>query len=156
VSTARAEAEYNMASFYLDLRQRPDLAEPHLAKAVEIGRSVSSRGHADVSKFERTWARTLNGLGRYRECLDRLSDPPGEPEAESDANTLGELRLELAKAAVAVGRPADARAEAAAITALWQRIGKKMPDALAKSLQTLIPPQPKSASTPISKPADER
>ncbi len=160
VSTARAGAEYNMASFYLDLRQRPDLAEPHLAKAVEIGRSVSSRGHVDVSKFERTWARTLNGLGRYRECLDRLSNPPGEPEAESDATTLSELRLELAKANIALGRAANARAEAAAITALWQRIGKTMPDALAKSLQTLMPPQPKSASksasTPVSKPADER
>ncbi|MBP6748191.1 MAG: serine/threonine protein kinase [Xanthomonadaceae bacterium] len=156
ISSARAEAEYNMAIFYLDLRERPDLAEPHLAKAVEIGRSVSSRGHADVSKFERTWARTLNGLGRYRECLDRLSDPPGQPEAESDAKTLSELRLELAKANIALGRTPNARAEAAAITALWQRLGKKMPDALAKSLQTLMPPQPKSATTPVSKPADER
>jgi serine/threonine-protein kinase len=150
ISSARAQAEYNMAFFYLNLRQRPDLAEPHLAKAVEIGRSVSSRSHADVSKFERTWARTLNELGRYRECLNRLSDPPWKPEAESDAKTLSELRLELAKANVAVGRLADARAEAAAITALWQRIGKTMPDALAKSVQALIPPQQKSASTSVS------
>jgi eukaryotic-like serine/threonine-protein kinase len=156
ISSARARAEYNMADFYLKFRNRPDLAEPHLAKAVEIGRSVSSRGHADVSKFERTWARTLNGLGRYRECLDRLSDPPGEPEAESDANTLSELRLELAKANISLGRAADARAEADAITALWRRIGKTMPDTLARNLQTLIPAQPKPVSTAVSMPADER
>ncbi len=152
ISSARAQAEFNMASFYLVLRERPDLAEPHLAKAVAIGRSASSRAHADVSKFERTWARTLNGLGRHRECLDRLSDPPGEPEEASDATTLSELRLELAKAAVAVGRPADARAEAAAIASLWQRIGTKMPDAIAESLQHLGLQEPKRTG----KPTDER
>jgi eukaryotic-like serine/threonine-protein kinase len=152
VSSARAQAEYNMASFYLDLRQRPDLAEPHLAKAVEIGRSVSSRGHADVRKFELALAKVLNASGRHRECLDQFSDPPGEPEDEEDTLKLSKLRLELAKAAIALSRPADARAEAAAIVSLWQRIGKKMPDSIAKNLQTLMPPQPKQTS----KPADER
>lgn len=137
VSTARAHAEYNMAFYFLELRQRPDLAERHLAQAAETGRKVSSRAHADVRKFELTWAQTLNGLGRHRECLGQLSKPPGEPDDIADAQTLSALRLELAKAAVALQQPTVAREEISAIEALWRRIGKPAPSTLSGTLSTL-------------------
>ena len=143
VSSARAYAEFVMASFHLDLRQRPDLAEPHLAQAVAIGRKVSSRGHADVVRFELEWARTLNRLGRHRECLEQLASPPGNPEDAKDAGKLSALHLELAKAAVALRRPAQARAETAAVNALWQQLGKPLPPALADTMRTVeraLPP----------------
>ncbi len=136
-SLARAYAEYNMAAFYLELRQRPDLALPHLVQAAEIGRRVSSRSHADVRTFELTWAETLNRLGRYRECLDRLSAPPGQPEDDDDAQALTKLRLELAKAAAALHRPGDVREEIAAVTALWRGIGRPLPTALSDTIRTL-------------------
>jgi eukaryotic-like serine/threonine-protein kinase len=137
VSTARAHAEYNMAFYFLELRLRADLAEPHLAQAAEIGRKVSSRAHADVRKFELTWAETLNGLGRYRETLDRLSAPPGEPDDASDVETLSALRLELAKAAAALRRPDDARREIAAVETLWRGIGKPLPTALSGTVRAV-------------------
>lgn len=137
VSTARAYAEYNMAGFYLEYRHPAELAEPHLARAVQIGRKASSRAHADVRKFELTWAETLNRLGRHRECIDRLSAPPGEPDDAVDAEALGGLRLELAKAAAALRRPEDARREIAAVEALWREIGKPLPATLAGTLRTL-------------------
>jgi hypothetical protein len=136
-SIARAYAEYNMAGFYLELRQRPDLALPHLARAARIGRDVSSRAHADVRTFELTWAETLNRLGRYRECLDRLSAPPGQPEDDDDAQTLSKLRLELAKAAAALHRPRDVLEEIAAVTALWRGIGKPLPAVLSATMSAL-------------------
>ena len=137
VSTARAYAEYNMAGFYLEYRHPAELAEPHLARAVQIGRKASSRAHADVRKFELTWAETLNRLGRHRECIDRLSAPPGEPDDAVDAEALSGLRLELAKAAAALRRPEDARKEIAAVEALWREIGKPLPAALAGTLRSL-------------------
>ena len=137
VSSARARAEYNMADFYLSLRNRPDQAEPHLAQAVQIGRKVSSRAHADVRTFESTWAQTLNGLGRYRECLDRLSAPPGDPDDEADALSLSALRLELAKAYAALHRPKDARREMDAVEALWREIGKPLPATLSAAIRAL-------------------
>lgn len=127
VSTARAHAEYNIASFYLELRQRPDLAEPHLAQAVEIGRRVSSRAHADVRKFELSWAKTLNVLGRYRECQQRLSAPPGVLAGTSDPKRLSALHLELAKAAIALQGTAEARRELDAAYALWRELGTPQP-----------------------------
>jgi serine/threonine protein kinase len=138
ISTARAHAEYNMAFYFLELRQRPDLAVKHLAQAAEIGRKVSSRAHADVRKFELTWAETLNGLGRYRECLDRLSAPP-EPALDdiAAAETLSALRLELAKAFAALRRPAGARSEMAAVEALWLRVGKPTPAALSGTMRAV-------------------
>lgn len=137
VSTARAYAEYNMAGFYLEYRHPAELAEPHLARAVQIGRKASSRAHADVRKFELTWAETLNRLGRHRECIDRLSAPPGEPDDAVDAEALSGLRLELAKAAAALRRPEDARREIAAVEALWREIGKPLPGTLAGTLRSL-------------------
>ncbi len=135
VSTARARAEYNMAMFHIDLRQRPDLAERHLAQAVHIGRKISSRAHADVRKFERTWAETLNALGRHRESLEQLSAPPGTPEDAVDAEKLSALRLELAKAAIALQKPLEARAQLVAVTALWRDLGMPPPTALAGSMR---------------------
>lgn len=147
VSMARAYAEYNIADFYLGLRQRPDLAEPHLAQAVQIGRKVSSRAHADVRTFESTWARTLNALGRYRDCLDTLSAPPGDPGDDADALSLSALRLELAKAATALHKPKDARIEMDAVKALWRGLGRPLPAALSGTMRTLetglIPPTDK-------------
>lgn len=137
VSTARAYAEYNMAGFYLEYRHPAELAEPHLARAVQIGRKATSRAHADVRKFELTWAETLNRLGHHRECVDRLSAPPGEPDDAVDAEALSGLRLELAKAAAALRRPEDARREIAAVEALWREIGKPLPTALAGTLRAL-------------------
>lgn len=148
VSTARAHAEYNMAFYFLELRQRPDLAVRHLAQAAEIGRKVSSRAHADVRKFELTWAQTLNGLGRHRDCLDRLSAPPGEPDDDADAQTLSALRLELAKAAAALRMPTEARSEMAAAEALWQGIGKPLPAALSGAMRII--------EASLGSPADER
>lgn len=137
VSSARAYAEFVMAYYYLDLRKRPDRAEPHLAQAVAIGRKVSSRAHADVVKFELQWARTLNALGRHRTCLEQLAAPPGNPEDAKDAGKLSELHLELAKAAVALRQPAQARAEIAAVNALWRRLGKPLPPRSAEMLRAL-------------------
>lgn len=137
VSSARAYAEFNMAAFYRDLRGRTDLAEPHLASAVEIGREVSSRAHADVLKFELAWAEALNALGRHRVCLERLTDPPDVPEDPEYAKSLSLLRLELAEAAVALGRPAAVHAERAAIEALWRRLGKEPPAEVVAGLRRL-------------------
>ena len=137
VSIARAHAEYNMAFYFLELTQQPELAEKHLAQAAQIGRKVSSRAHDDVRKFELAWAQTLNGLGRHRDCLDLLSEPPGEPEDTPDAQALSALRLELAKAALALQQPAVARKEIAAIESLWQRIGKPTPAALSGTMRAV-------------------
>jgi serine/threonine-protein kinase len=135
VSLARASAEYNTGYFYGYLRDRPDLAEPYFARAVEIGRRATSRAHADVLTFELDWAATLNALGRYRLCLERLSSPPTMPEDESDAERLSWLRLELARAARALGRRAGAQAELDAVRALWVRIGKPLPKDLDAALR---------------------
>lgn len=137
VSSARARAEFVMARYYLELRRQPERAEPHLAQAVAIGRRVSSRAHADVVKFELEWARTLNALGRHRACLERLAAPPGNPEDIKDAGRLSELHLELAKAAVALGQPAQARAEIAIVDALWRRLGKPLPVKSAEALRAV-------------------
>ncbi len=137
VSSARAYAEFVMARYHLDLRDRPDRAEPHLAQAVAIGRKVSSRAHADVVKFELEWARTLNALGRHRACLEQLAAPPGNPEDIKDAGRLSELHLELAKAAVALRQPVQARAEIAIVNALWQRLGKPLPRRPAETLRAV-------------------
>ena len=116
---------------------RPDKAEPHLAQAVAIGRKVSSRAHADVVKFELEWARTLNALGRHRACLEQLAAPPGNPEDIKDAGRLSELHLELAKAAVALQLPAQARAEIDIVNALWRRLGKPLPRRPAEALRAV-------------------
>jgi eukaryotic-like serine/threonine-protein kinase len=137
VSTARAHAEYNMAIFQLELRERPDLAEPHLAQAAGIGRKVSSRAHVDVRRFELSWARTLNALGRYRLCLDQLSKPPGVLEGPGDAGRLSALYLELAKAAIALRRPADARAQLDAVHAVWRGLGKPPPTEVSGTMRVL-------------------
>ena len=137
VSSARARAEFVMARYHLELRKRPDRAEPHLAQAVAIGRKVSSRAHADVLRFELEWAMTLNTLGRYRTCLEQLAAPPGNPEDAKDAVKLSELHLELAKAAVALRQPAQARAEIAIVNALWRRLGKPLPPRPADALRAI-------------------
>ena len=137
VSSARARAEFVMAHYYLGFRHRPDKAEPHLAQAVAIGRKVSSRAHADVVKFELEWARTLNALGRHRACLEQLAAPPGNPEDIKDAGRLSELHLELAKAAVALQLPAQARAEIDIVNALWRRLGKPLPRRPAEALRAV-------------------
>jgi eukaryotic-like serine/threonine-protein kinase len=131
VSTARARAEYNMAWFFLDLRKRADLAEPHLAQAVTIGRQAASRTHGDVRLFEATWAKTLNRLRRHQACLDRLASPPDRLEEPQDAERLSALRLELARAAQALRRPSQARAELDAVRQLWRILGKPLPARLA-------------------------
>lgn len=133
-SFGRAYAEYNMGDYQSSLRGRPDLAEPHFAQAVAIGRKAASRSHADVLTFELTWARILNRLGRHRACLEALSDPPGDPEDTADAERLSALRLTLAEAALAVGNPGQARAEIEAIHALWQRLGQPVPATVATRL----------------------
>lgn len=143
-SAARAHAEFNMGYFQHYLRRRPDLAEPHFAAAVSIGRAVYSRGHADVRWFELEWARTLNALGRYAVCMERLSSPPGDPEDSQDAEKLSNLRLALAKAAIALRRPADARREIAAVHALWRQLRQPLPADLTTALHQLeasLPPQ---------------
>ena len=137
VSSARAYAEFVMARYYLDLRDRPDLAEPHLAQAVAIGRKVSSRAHSDVAQFELEWARTLNALGRHRICLEQLAAPPDNPENLKAAGRLSELHLELAKAAIALRQPAQARAEIATVNALWRRLGKPLPPRPAEALRAV-------------------
>lgn len=144
VSTARAHAEYNMAMFHLELRHRPDLAEPHLAQAADVGRKVSSRAHSDVRRFELTWAQTLNTLGQHRECLARLSSPPDQPTGNDDAQRLSALRLELAKAAIATRQPATAAAEIAAVKAMWRSRSSPLPAALSGTLrevETSLHPQ---------------
>jgi serine/threonine protein kinase len=137
VSSARAYAEFNLAYFYLDVRKRADLAEPHLAQAVRIGRQATSRSHGDVRLFELTWADILNQLGRHRVCLDQLAGPPGDPEDAEDAERLSDLRLQLARAAAALGRPAQAREELAAVRALWRRLDKPLPAPLAGKMRGL-------------------
>jgi serine/threonine-protein kinase len=137
ISSARAYAEFNMAAFYLELRERPDLAEPHLAEAVRIGRQATARDHGDVRLFERTWAETLIALGRYRRCLDLLADPPGNPEDGEDAERLTGLRLALARAALGLGQPARARDEIATIPGLWRTLGQPLPAPLASDLRDL-------------------
>jgi eukaryotic-like serine/threonine-protein kinase len=137
VSFALARAELNMGAYYIELRERMDLGEPHLARAVDIGRRASSRKHSDVRKFERRWAKVLNALGRHRQCLEKLSAPPGEPEDQDDAKALSELHLELAKAAIAEGRPAMARAEVTAIQSLWPHQGVPIPASLSTELAPL-------------------
>lgn len=130
VSMARAYAEYNMGTYFLSLREAPALAEPHFARAVALGRQATSRGHGDVRKFERSWARTLNALGRHAECLAELASPPGEPEEKGDAKALSELHLALAAAAVALRRPAEARESMDAAVAVWTRRNEPLPQAL--------------------------
>jgi hypothetical protein len=137
VSIGRAYAEYNMGEYQASLRGRRDRAEPHFARAADIGRRVASRAHADVLTFELAWATTLNALGRHRACLDALSDPPDTPEDLADAERLGALRLQLAEAARALGQPARARAELDAVHALWQRIGAPIPPALDDRLREM-------------------
>lgn len=137
ISSARAYAEFNRAAFYLELRERPDLAEPHLAEAVRIGRLATARDHGDVRLFERTWAETLNALGRHRRCLDVLADPPGNPEDREDTERLSGLRLALARAALGLGQPARARDEIATIPGLWQTLGQPLPEPLANDLRDL-------------------
>lgn len=137
ISSARAYAEFNLAAFYLELRERPDLAEPHLAEAVRIGRLATARDHGDVRLFERTWAETLNALGRHRRCLEALGDPPGNPEDGEDAERLSGLRLALARAALAQGQPARARDEIAAIPGLWRTLEQPLPEPLARELRSL-------------------
>lgn len=137
VSSARAYAEFVMGTYYLDLRKRLDLAEPHLAQAVAIGRKVSSRAHSDVAQFELEWARTLNALGRHRICLEQLAAPPDNPENIKAAGRLSELHLELAKAAIALRQPAQARAEIAIVNALWRRLGKPLPSRPAETLRAI-------------------
>jgi tetratricopeptide (TPR) repeat protein len=137
VSSARAYAEFNLAYFYLDVRKRADLAEPHLAQAVRIGRQATSRSHGDVRLFELTWADILNQLGRHRVCLDQLAGPPDDPEDAEDAERLSDLRLQLARAAAALGRPAQAREELAAVRALWRRLDKPLPAPLAGKMRGL-------------------
>ena len=137
MSMARAYAEYNMAAFERELRDRPDRAEPHLAAAVDIGRRVAGRGHADVRRFELAWATTLNTLGRHRPCLERLADPPGDPEDAGDARRLALLRLELARAAHAVGDDGRARVELAAIDTLLQAPGRQADPAVTAAAAAL-------------------
>lgn len=137
VSSARAYAEFVMAHYYLEFRHRPDQAEPHLAQAVAIGRKVSSRAHSDVAQFELEWARTLNALGRYRTCLEQLAAPPDNPENIKAAGRLSELHLELAKAAIALRQPAQARAELTTVKALWRRLGKPLPPRPAEALRAV-------------------
>lgn len=137
ISSTRARAEYNMADFHLSLRKRADLAEPHLAQAVRIGRQANARNHGDVRLFELTWAQTLNGLGRHRVCLDQLAAPPGDPEDDEDAERLSGLRLELARAAAALGQPAQAKDEVVAVRALWRTLGKPLPQSLAGKMRDL-------------------
>lgn len=134
-SVARAYAEYNVGVFHRNMRNRLDLAEPHFAQAVRIGRRAASRAHADVLTFELAWAKSLNALGRHRECLEQLSSPPSAPEDSSDAERLSYLRLELARAARALGRRAEAQAELDAIRTLWLRIGKRLPEDLDDALR---------------------
>lgn len=135
-SIARAYAEYNMGQHQWQHRQRPDLAERYFARAVGIGRKAASRAHADVLTFELGWARTLNTLGRYRTCLEALSDPPYAPDDATDAERLSALRLALADAAWAGGSPGQARGEIQAIRTLWTHIGQPLPDALSQRLAT--------------------
>jgi serine/threonine protein kinase len=134
VSLQRAFAEYNMAAFQLELRKSPEKAERHYANAAMIGRQAASRAHADVLLFERDWARILNTLGRHRTCLEALSNPSHAPEDAEDAERLSDLRLALADAAMAVGNPAQARAEIEAVHALWARIGHAPPGELVARL----------------------
>ncbi len=145
VSIERAYAEYNMGYFHLELRHRPDRAEPHLAAAVGIGHKVAGRGHADVITFEQTWAETLNALGRHRVCLEQLASPPSEPEDTSDAKRLSRLHLELAKAARALGRHDEARATIAAVRSLWQRLGRPLPDELGEAIRGIEATLPATA-----------
>ncbi len=145
VSAARAYAEANMAYFYREKAHRPDLAEPHSAQAVEIGRNIYGRGHADVWFFELAWAEVLNTLGRYRVCLEQLSEPMGSPEDVSDAEQLSNLHLELAKAAAALQRPANARNEILAVNALWRQLGQPIPASVADNLRAIqMPPRLKT------------
>lgn len=134
LSLARAYAEFNRGMFYVDLRERPALAEPFLARAAEIGRAAASREHADVRRFELQWARALNALGRHRDCLQRLAAPPSSVEDLDDAEVLSRLRLELARAASALGDAEAARADLAAVRALWPERGPAMPADLAAAL----------------------
>ncbi len=130
-SIDRAYAEYNMGTYQSSLRARIALAEPHFARAVEIGRRAVGRAHADVLSFELAWAETLNGLGRHRACLEALANPPDASEDLTDAERLAALRLQLSDAAMALGEHARARDELAAASAPWLRAGKPLPPRLA-------------------------
>ena len=133
----RARVEYNMAIYFLELRHARTQAEPHMAQAVKLGRIATSRAHGDVRTFELTWAKTLNALGRPAQCLAELDDPPGAPGSPSDAEKLGALDLELAKAALALDRPAKARERLDAVAALWARQQAPMPPTQADALDEL-------------------
>jgi len=137
VSMARAYAERNMAGYYLELRGSQALAELHLALAVELGRRATSRAHSDVRGFELAWARTLNALGRHAQCLEALSSPPDAPDTDIEAAKLSALDLELAKAAVAIERPAQAASLLAAASAVWERRHAALPPVQAELLAQL-------------------
>ncbi len=138
ISWARATAEFNVGAFYMEDNQyRPERAEPHVAQAVAIGRKLSSRAHGDVRGFEQYWARILNTLKRHQTCLTQLADPPGDPAGPADALELSQLRLELARAATALGRTQRARAELEAIHALWRKFDQPIPNTLAESMRRL-------------------
>lgn len=76
------------------------------------------------------WAAIANAWSAYRRRRER-------PRTKKTRGVLSGLRLELAKAALAVGRADLARAETVAIRALWPHRGTAMPDALAAELQAL-------------------
>lgn len=125
-TAGRAHAEYNVADFWLSLRDDPQRALPHLRQAVASGRSAYSRGHSDVRKFELRLARTLNRTGQHRETLAQLANPPLADNAY-DAEQAGALHLALGEAALAVGDRALARRQVEAIQAQWRRLRTAAP-----------------------------
>lgn len=138
-SMARAYAERNMAGYYLEMRASPALAEPYLALAVALGRRATSRAHGDVRGFELQWARTLNALGRHARCLGALSSPPDvqATDTDIDAAKLSGLDLELARAALASGRRADAAGLVTAASRIWADRHAPFPLAQADTLAQL-------------------
>ncbi|MFD0724426.1 serine/threonine-protein kinase [Lysobacter brunescens] len=146
VSTERAHAEFNTGHFLGKYRNDIVRAEPYFARAVEIGRRLKGRGHADVLRFEVAWARALNALGRHARCLEALSNPPELPEDASDATRLGNLRLALAEAAAAQGLHDRAMAEIVAIQRMWTRLGQAIPDKQAAAMRRFASPAPTIAA----------
>jgi hypothetical protein len=142
ISMERAHSEFNTGYFHVEYRQDHARAEPYFARAVDIGRRLNGRGHADVLRFELGWARALNALGQHARCLEALSDPPELPEDDSDAARLGNLRLALAEAAAAQGLHARAMAEIAAIQRMWKRLGRSPPEKQAAQMHRFTAPAP--------------
>jgi eukaryotic-like serine/threonine-protein kinase len=109
VSVARAIAEYNMGYYYVQLRNQPQNGVAHFERAVDIGRTLYSRNHSNARTWELALAELLNSLGRHREVLAKLDNPPTDLKGVTQSARVAALLVELAIAAKSVKQPDKAQ-----------------------------------------------